>query len=468
MCVQYDCFMTLRGGSEDCLYLNVYAKTLDKENKKATMVFIHGGAFYFGNSDDMFYGPDYLIRKDVVLVTINYRLGVFGFLDLENEIAPGNQGLKDQVMALQWIRDNIGNFGGDPENVTIFGESTGGAAVHYLTLSPLSKGLFHKAISQSAVAFSPICFVKNGRKNATELCTLLGKSLSDPKKILEYLKTVDSNKLRDAQEQLRLSKITFPFGPGVDDKSLSPFMPFSAEEMSEKGVHIPYLLGYTSGEGILMLSDAFTVKGLKRSELFKILDENFDSCIDENYLSVLNRHNIIPMQLKRLYYKGKQISEKNCSIYAKFVGELTFIEGIHKLIKIQVNKSSAPTYLYKFSYDQGFSLIKSKLKSLQLRGASHFDDLNYIFKMNLYDLLGVPHLQKGSHDYKVMEQITEMWTNFAKYGKPTIITSELLPTHWLPVVNDTVLRYLNIGEDLTMQSVLNIEEKFALARNIKI
>ena len=126
------------------------------------MVWIHGGGFLFGSGNDDFYGPEYLMRKDIVLVTFNYRLGVFGksrvipnidynnitsvilrstgFLNLDDEAAPGNQGLKDQVMALKWVRENIINFGGDPGNVTIFGESAGGASVHYLTMSTMAKG----------------------------------------------------------------------------------------------------------------------------------------------------------------------------------------------------------------------------------------------------------------------------------------------------------------------------------------
>lgn len=151
-------------GSDDCLYLNVYKKDLGNNGvKKATMVWIHGGAFIEGSGNDDWYGPDYLLRKDVVLVTVNYRLGIFGksgiktcstkinllffsigFLNLDDEVAPGNQGLKDMVLALKWVRENIGHFGGDADNVTIFGESAGGAAIHYLTISPLAKGSIPK------------------------------------------------------------------------------------------------------------------------------------------------------------------------------------------------------------------------------------------------------------------------------------------------------------------------------------
>lgn len=164
---QFDMLTEISDGSDDCLYLNVYTQSTETSILRPVMFWIHGGGFIFGSGNDLFYGPDYLMKKDIVLVTVNYRLGVFGedsisctskyillrfklillqlelgFLNLEDKVAPGNQGLKDQVMALQWVHDNIKSFGGDPENVTIFGESAGGASVHYLTMSPLARGYF--------------------------------------------------------------------------------------------------------------------------------------------------------------------------------------------------------------------------------------------------------------------------------------------------------------------------------------
>lgn len=116
------------------------------------MFWIHGGGYVSGTGDDTEYGPLFLVRQDVVLVTINYRLEVFGFLNLESEDVPGNAGMKDQVAALRWVKKNIANFGGDPDNITIFGESAGGASTSYHLISPMSKGLFKRAIVQSGVS----------------------------------------------------------------------------------------------------------------------------------------------------------------------------------------------------------------------------------------------------------------------------------------------------------------------------
>ncbi|OTF69556.1 hypothetical protein BLA29_012012, partial [Euroglyphus maynei] len=137
--------------SEDCLYLSVYRPELMPEkNQLPVMVWIHGGAFISGSIFDDIYNPSYMvIMGDVIVVTINYRLGPFGFLYDGTDNAPGNQGLYDQILALKWVKNNIGNFGGDPKRVTIFGESAGSMSISALILSPLTEGLFIRAILQS-------------------------------------------------------------------------------------------------------------------------------------------------------------------------------------------------------------------------------------------------------------------------------------------------------------------------------
>lgn len=148
--------------SEDCLYLNVWTASLDAQARRPVMVWIHGGGLTRGSGASEWYDGAALARKGVVLVTLNYRLGVFGYLahpQLSAESpheASGNYGTLDQIAALQWVRANIARFGGDPGNVTIFGESAGSWSVHQLTATPLAAGLFHKAIGQSGAHAYPI------------------------------------------------------------------------------------------------------------------------------------------------------------------------------------------------------------------------------------------------------------------------------------------------------------------------
>ena len=153
-------------GQEDCLLLNIYIPEIvfknvklnsfrNAETKLPVMFWIHGGSFLYGSNIFDEYGPNQFMKEDVILVTINYRLGPIGFLSMGNEKVPGNAGLRDQNLALIWVQNYIASFGGDPSMVTIFGESMGSFSVSMHLISPLSKGLFRRAILQSGTALSP-------------------------------------------------------------------------------------------------------------------------------------------------------------------------------------------------------------------------------------------------------------------------------------------------------------------------
>lgn len=142
MCFHKDMVTMKMVGSEDCLHLNVYTPHLPKQSadkKLPVMIWVHGGGFMAGSGDSDFYSPEYIVQEDVIVVTINYRLGALGFLYLPQEGISGNAGLKDQVLAFKWVNENIEKFGGDPNNVTLFGESAGGSSIHIHTLSERSK-----------------------------------------------------------------------------------------------------------------------------------------------------------------------------------------------------------------------------------------------------------------------------------------------------------------------------------------
>lgn len=144
-----DCPSPNTSYNEDCLYLNVYTKCPDKSSLKPVIVFIHPGGFYIGSGSSANYGPEYLMEEDVVLVTFNYRLAFFGFTSIGTSGAIGNAGFKDQALALKWVHDHIVHFGGDPNCVTLVGDSAGGMSVALHMVSPLSRHLFHRAFAMS-------------------------------------------------------------------------------------------------------------------------------------------------------------------------------------------------------------------------------------------------------------------------------------------------------------------------------
>ncbi|CAG2067434.1 unnamed protein product, partial [Timema podura] len=153
------------------------------------MVWIHGGAFTSGSGDTTWYGPGYLLDKEILLVTFNYRLGALGFLGLSHPEVSLNNGLKDQRAALRWIQQNIERFGGDPAQITIFGESAGGTSVEYQLISPSTSGLFQRAISQSGSVLSPWAYVDTAtaQTRAQQLTQLLGYTPEDNNDIYNFL-----------------------------------------------------------------------------------------------------------------------------------------------------------------------------------------------------------------------------------------------------------------------------------------
>ncbi len=201
---------------EKCLSLNVWTPETDDE-KRPVLFWIHGGGFSFGSGSGT--NGTYLANLgNVVVVSINYRLGIFGYIFIQDKIA--NLGQLDQITALQWVRDNIEIFGGDPNNVTIFGESAGGVAVSSLMAMPAAKGLINRVISQSGAAHPGSFHPKSGIRGAERIMNELGLNRFD----IEALNKIPAQKIVDAQTKLELEARAqgrnFPYGVYVDDKTL--------------------------------------------------------------------------------------------------------------------------------------------------------------------------------------------------------------------------------------------------------
>ncbi|XP_077524716.1 cholinesterase-like [Amblyomma americanum] len=237
--------------SEDCLYLNVWTPRKDGA-LKPVVVWIHGGAFKFGSSHERWYnGVALAALNDVVVVTLNYRLGIFGFLNAGNDEAPGNMGLWDQNAALKWIQRNIKAFGGDPRLVTLFGESAGSMSVHAHMLSPHSKGLFRRGFMMSgtlALNFpveSPSVNAERGKKVAQMLGCAAGPQ-DDLSTVLQCLRTKDAVELHKASEEAAQNKICTFF-----PTSESEFLPVLPSRASPKKDYEPLdtLISVTADEG---------------------------------------------------------------------------------------------------------------------------------------------------------------------------------------------------------------------------
>lgn len=246
------------------------------------MMFIHGGGFTSGSGGVSFYPPGFLLDHDVVFVAGNYRLGALGFLSLGRAELPGNMGLKDQHLLLQWVQDNIASFGGDPRQVTIFGESAGGASVGYHLISKVSHSLFQKAILQSGTQYAPWAFDKLGEnaKHTEQLgdgvgCAL-GNASDDVERFVYCLKQKSAKEL--VEKEVELFQLDMTFHPNVE-ASLEGFIQKAPNQYTRSiGLDVPVLIGITSEEGAMMFSCELLISFTRRIHL------SLSLCISYSFL----------------------------------------------------------------------------------------------------------------------------------------------------------------------------------------
>lgn len=166
------------------------------------MVWIFGGGFTIGGAEYSVYAPDFLLDRDIVFVSFNYRLGAFGWLSTEDLNCPGNWGLKDQVLALQWVKNNIGAFGGNPEKITVVGQSAGSASVSYLLQTKKTEGLYNAAIMQSGSSLCLWSLTRTTREIAFAIGARLGIFTADSGELVEELRNVDYQRLKRAENDV--------------------------------------------------------------------------------------------------------------------------------------------------------------------------------------------------------------------------------------------------------------------------
>ncbi|CAH1954893.1 unnamed protein product [Acanthoscelides obtectus] len=466
-CPSLDMYFGYNIGHEDnCLNLNIYTKEIpmsESFRKKPVMVWIHGGGFMYGSNKADHFGPYYLMTEDIVLVAINYRLGIFGFLSLEDPSlnVPGNAALKDQVMALKWIKKNVHNFGGDPNNITIFGESAGSACVHYLTISPQTKGLFQKAIMQSG---SCLNVWARGKPNAAEVAKCLGYKETDEKTVLHRLMKESARTIVNSQFKIKdgffASQIR-PLGPVIERPSPDAFLCEDPIEIIKSGRHhqIPVIMGYNSREGIFYELIRRTRNYANLQKTLE-LDVPYDCDIPENDHEGRKR---VAEQLKQYYYDDDDICEENVKTRYLLTGDIQFVYGIQKAIQLQTKYGNQPIYVYRNSLDgplnffkkfcqvkyfktaiminffakmSGSNAVKSifqnlrnKLPSNTIDGVAHADDIFYLFTTFF-----TPKIALGSEEDLLIQKFVKTWTNFARYGNPTPEADEIQnKVIWKPI-----------------------------------
>ncbi|KOB64385.1 Uncharacterized protein OBRU01_24312 [Operophtera brumata] len=361
ICPQFEEVNNTLAGTLDCLHINVYVpNTASILNRRPVLVWIFGGGFNTGSAGRQIYGPKYLVRHDVVMVTLNYRLGPYGFMCLDNPDVPGNEGLKDQRLALKWVKNNIEAFGGDANKITLFGESAGAASID-LHLYNQEENLFEQMIMQSGSALSPWAVLEPDTSAPLVLAKYLGLETSNENEALSYLS--NDNVFRN------------------------------------------------------FLNEFFDMETEQINKMAKVL--------------------------RNFYIADERVTKNTISPLIDFNSDYTFNKPMVRSIPKYMEYGCKNIYHYIFSYDGERNFMKDKLL-INEEEAAHADELSYQFDVSYMTEEPTPQ------DQIVIDRVTTLWTNFAKYGNPTPATSELLPVTWTPVSQDALF-YLDIDSEISVK-----------------
>nr|XP_046469054.1 juvenile hormone esterase-like [Neodiprion pinetum] len=450
VCTQYSNGAVI--GDEDCLYLNVYTPQLPNNTNSSllpVMVWIPGGGFEQGSGNSDLYSSEFLLDSDVLLVTVNYRLDALGFLSTGDEVAPGNWGMKDQVLALKWVQNNIAYFGGDPDQITLFGQSAGGASVQLLALSDLTTGLFHKYISHSgsALGFWPWRLSSTYANVAFELGEYVGCPTNGSIYLVACLRQINASVITQARTQFYVwGTNPFPVWGPTDEPDMdgafltdNPATLIAAGKMRD----LPSITGSVRDEGA-----GFLVASLPGSDLLEILIDDFDNLapIIYQYSGRVDDESSFTAALKSYYFNNDMTTNSTLLWYnlTRLVTDLFFTYPIYTAVQEQYAIAENSPYFYSFEYRGTYSYGSQYIYSSLLdESISHCDELLYLFP-ETESLFGVGTENMTETDLLMVETMVQLWTSFAINGTPT--TSAVISnTTWLPYSANG--NYLRIGND---------------------
>ena len=386
-------FNAPEGVSEDCLYLNVWTPAKSASESLPVMVWIYGGGFVLGQTSVPLYDGTKFAQKGVVLVSVSYRVGAFGFLahpDLSRESGKGsgNYGLQDQIAGLRWVKANIAKFGGDPTRVTVFGESAGGIAVSMLAASPAAKGLFERAISESGGSFGSAKSSNEGGVNVPPLKVAEAKGEA-------FLKKIGANDIKAARE-IAADKIQAAQGPGlaatdsfwpVFDGDLLPGDQYELYQ-AKKFNDTPVLIGTNSDEGALFLPP-----GVTAARFEKLVRDGFGPQADAILAAYPHSTDADAVKSTKDLFR-----------------ESTFAWHTWAWAMLQTEKGKGKAFVYYFDHRTPRSP----------NGANHGDEIAYVFGNLGGPAIGVPGPPPPvrPEDTRISELMSSYWVNFAKKGDP--------------------------------------------------
>ncbi|KXJ84527.1 hypothetical protein RP20_CCG027140 [Aedes albopictus] len=424
-------------GSEDCLYLNVF-RPKNFRGPLPVIFFIHGGGYATGSISLGEYGPERLMdTSKVILVMVQYRLAVFGFLATGDEASPGNYAMKDQVMALKWVQRNIAQFGGDPTRVTIMGQSAGGASVQLHLMSPLSKGLFSKAVSMSGSTLGfwnynhdPLTLARRqaaavGVEGAQEISTA---------ELVESLRKVDALTLASSIDSVKFFYIHHitTYTPVVEKfVTGESFMTEDPRDLWSTGRYhqVPYVMGFVPNEGV------FTADIIANKTQLEELNANSRSLIphfvgvDTNPLSVqMLKDSFFPDGTNDQWLTDDNLYELQEMLSEGYIS-YAIVLSIKQYLHYQTTTPKAPLSLYYFNFKGRYSRSHYYTQTYADFGVCHADDLNFLFRPSAI----IPDYGPETPSWYMAKALVDYFVQFATNG----ITEPLCTTESCPILQFT-------------------------------
>ncbi|XP_055937679.1 neuroligin-4, X-linked-like isoform X2 [Argiope bruennichi] len=413
----------LTNQSEDCLYLNIYvpSSVIRGASNLPVMVYIHGESYEW-NAGNPYDGRALASFGGVIVVTINYRLGVLGFLPAVDRSARGNYGLMDQVAALHWIQDNIREFGGNTRNVTVFGQGYGAACVNLLMLSPMAKGLFQRAIMQSGSALSSWAIARDAITHTMHIARILDCPVQDSIALVECMR---KKKLEDIMGvQIQVPDHLSGFGPTVDGIVLPQDPADIMQKSTSLFTQYDLMFGATRVESYFhftALEEKFGIDSGRRDRLLRTLVRNlYTYHLQEIFLTVVNEY----MDWSRSFLQALDIFDGTVDalgdalVVAPVIRAGTFHSGgipredAYPSPSLQPASKGKKSFFYIFNHQSEFADYATRL------GCIHGEDLSYVFGAPLVDTLSHFTTNYTRAETTLSEIVITYWTNFAKYGDP--------------------------------------------------
>lgn len=387
--------------NEDCLRINIWTPSIDDGKKRPVLFWIHGGGFTAGSSQELpsYDGKNLSKKGDVVVVSINHRLNVLGFLDLsaygEKYKHSANNSILDMVAALEWVKTNISNFGGDPDNVMIFGQSGGGAKVNTLMAMPKAKGLFHKAVNQSGSFRMGMLEKEDTQSIGAQVLAELGLTANQVDSLqnvpFDKLATAGTKALKTIEEKMKaegkpITGFGLSWGPSVDGEDL-PHQLFSKEAF-ELSKDIPLLIGTTKNEFAPFANMRFAKAS--EEEILSHIKEQWKDKADD-------------------YIKAVRKAYPNDSSPKDILDVDTMFRpgAVAQANDKSALKGGAPVYMYIFDWQS--PVFDGKYKSV------HCMEIPFVFD----NVARANHMTGGGQEaHELAEKVSQAWINFAKTGNP--------------------------------------------------